>query len=115
MLRKIWILLVIIVCIAHKAEGRLELICVSEDGRRFAGAESGNRFFAWGFNYDHDDSGRLIEDYWYQEWSTVTEDFKEMKALGANVVRIHPQVAKFMKTATEPNGAALKRLVRFPA
>jgi len=110
--RKIWILLVIIVCITQKAEAELELIRVSEDGRRFVGAESGERFFAWGFNYDHDDSGRLIEDYWHQEWSTVAEDFKEMKALGANVVRIHPQVAKFMKTAKEPNEAALKQLVR---
>jgi hypothetical protein len=90
----------------------LELIHVSADGRHFAGAESRKRFFAWGFNYDHDDSGRLLEDYWHQEWSTVVEDFKEMKALGANVVRIHPQLAKFMKTAKEPDEAALKQLVR---
>ncbi|MDT8302542.1 MAG: cellulase family glycosylhydrolase [Sedimentisphaerales bacterium] len=95
-----------------KAESGLELIRVSEDGRHFVGAESGERFFAWGFNYDHNDSGRLIEDYWCREWPTVTEDFKEMKALGANVVRIHPQVAKFMNTAKEPNEAALKQLVR---
>ncbi len=112
MVRKIWILLVIITCIVHKAEAGLELICLSEDGRRFVGVESGERFFAWGFNYDHDDSGRLLEDYWYKEWPTVVEDFKEMKALGANVVRIHPQLAKFMKTAKEPNEAALKQLVR---
>jgi len=110
--RKIWILLVIIVCIVNKVEAGLELIRLSEDGRRFVGAESGERFFAWGFNYDHDDSGRLLEDYWYEEWSTVVEDFKEMKALGANVVRIHPQVAKFMKTAKDPDEAALKQLVR---
>jgi len=110
--RKIWILLVIITCIVHKAEAGLELICLSEDGRRFVGAESGERFVGWGFNYDHDDSGRLLEDYWYEEWSNVVEDFKEMKALGANVVRIHPQVAKFMKTAKEPDEAALKQLVR---
>ncbi|MCP4257496.1 MAG: glycoside hydrolase family 5 protein [Planctomycetes bacterium] len=109
-MRKIWILFFIIVCITHKADGRLELIRVSKDGRHFAGAESGERFFAWGFNYDHDDSDRLLEDYWNQEWSTIIEDFKEMKALGANVVRIHPQVAKFMKTAKEPNEAALKQL-----
>jgi hypothetical protein len=96
----------------RKTESGLELIRISENGRRFVGAESGERFFAWGFNYDHDDSGRLIEDYWHQEWSTVAEDFKEMKALGANVVRIHPQVAKFMKTAKEPDEAALKQLVR---
>ena len=112
MVRKIWILLVIITCIVHKAEAGLELICLSEDGRRFIGAESGERFVGWGFNYDHDDSGRLLEDYWYEEWPTIAEDFKEMKALGANVVRIHPQVAKFMKTAKEPNEAALKQLVR---
>ena len=112
MIRKIWFLLIILVCIAQKAEVGLELIRVSADGRRFVGAESGERFFAWGFNYDHDDSGRLIEDYWHHEWATVAEDFKEMKALGANVVRIHPQVAKFMKTPKEPNEAALKQLVR---
>ncbi len=45
MVRKIWILLVIITCIVHKAEAGLELIRVSEDGRRFVGAESGDRFF----------------------------------------------------------------------
>ena len=112
MVRKIWILLVIITCIVHKAEARLELICISEDGRRFVHKESGDRFIAWGFNYDHDDSGRLLEDYWQEEWSTVVEDFDEMKSLGANVVRIHPQLAKFMKTAKEPNEAALKQLVR---
>jgi len=111
-LRKIWILLIIITCIVHKAEAGLELIHLSEDGRRFVGAESGERFVGWGFNYDHDDSGRLLEDYWYEEWPTVVEDFKEMKALGANVVRIHPQLAKFMKTAKGPNEAALKQLVR---
>jgi len=135
--RKIWILFVIMVFIIAgcrhesgdsstatdilktemrmplcRTEGGLELIRVSGDGRHFVGAESGERSFAWGFNYDHDDSGRLLEDYWHQEWSTIVEDFKEMKALGANVVRIHPQVAKFMKTAKEPEEAALKQLVR---
>jgi hypothetical protein len=93
-------------------DARLEFIRLSEDGRRFVGAESGERFVGWGFNYDHDDSGRLLEDYWYEEWSTVVEDFKEMKSLGANVVRIHPQLAKFMKAAKEPDEAALKQLVR---
>jgi len=112
MIRKIWFLLIILVSVAQKAESGFERIHVSTDGRHFIGAESGERFFAWGFNYDHDESGRLIEDYWYEEWPTVAEDFNEMKTLGANVVRIHPQVAKFMKTAEEPNETALKQLVR---
>ena len=29
----------------------------------------------WGFNYDHDEAGRLIEDYWDAEWAKVEEDF----------------------------------------
>jgi len=133
-MRKIWIFLVITILViagckkresedsstatdtpkteVRKIEGGPELVHVSEDGRHFVGVESGKRFFAWGFNYDHDDAGRLIEDYWHEEWAIIIEDFKEMKALGANVVRIHPQVAKFMKTAKEPNEAALKQLVR---
>jgi hypothetical protein len=97
--------------VAHKAAG-LELIRVSADGGNFIGAESGQRFFAWGFNYDHDDSSRLLEDYWQKEWPTVVEDFEEMKALGANVVRIHLQVAKFMNSPKEPNETALNQLVR---
>jgi len=112
MVRKISILFIIIAFIAHKAEASLELVRVSKDGKNFVGEESGKRFFAWGFNYDHDDSGRLPEDYWYQEWLTVKEDFREMKALGAIVVRIHLQITKFMKTAKEPDEAALKQLVR---
>ncbi len=97
---------------ASAAEAKLELIRASEDGSHFVCAESGAKFVAWGFNYDHDASGRLLEDYWYQEWSTVVEDFKETKALGANVVRIHLQVAKFMDGPAEPNETALGRLAR---
>jgi len=97
---------------ASAAEAELELIRPSEDGSHFVCAQSGAKFVAWGFNYDHDASGRLLEDYWHQEWSTVVEDFKEMEALGANVVRIHLQVAKFMKGPGEFNEAALGQLAR---
>jgi hypothetical protein len=44
-------------------------------------------FVPWGFNYDHDEKGRLIEDYWEKEWQKVEADFAQMKKLGANVVR----------------------------
>jgi hypothetical protein len=88
------------------------LVCLSEEGLDFVYSESGTRFVAWGFNYDHDVSGRLLEDYWQTEWSTVVEDFQEMKALGANVVRVHPQLGKFMATADRPNEGALERLGR---
>jgi hypothetical protein len=77
---------------------------------RFLQAGTGERFLAWGFNYDHDDAGRLLEDYWENEWPTVAEDFLEMKAMGANVVRVHLQLGRFMETADRPDRAALNRL-----
>ncbi len=39
-------------------------------------------------------------------------DFAEMRQLGANVVRIHLQVGKFMQSPSEPNGASLDQLGR---
>jgi hypothetical protein len=94
------------------AKVNLEPIQPSKDRNGFIRAGSGNKFIVWGFNYDHDDAGRLLEDYWNKEWPTVVEDFKEMKALGANTVRIHLQMAKFMQTPTEPNQAAFDQLAR---
>jgi len=91
---------------------RLEWIRPSQDGIHFVHAQSGTRFVAWGFNYDHDDAGRLLEDYWQKDWPTVAEDFREMKALGANVVRIHLQTAKFMKSPTQPDKASIAHLAR---
>lgn len=89
---------------------QLERIRVAADGKRFVLAESGQEFRPWGFNYDHDRQGRLLEDYWKAEWTTVVADFEEMKRLGANVVRVHLQFAAFMKDADEPNPEALERL-----
>ncbi|NNJ24466.1 cellulase family glycosylhydrolase [Alienimonas chondri] len=85
-----------------------ERIRVSEGGSRFL---AGDRpFVPWGFNYDHDRDGRLIEDYWHEEWPTVREDFAEMRQLGANVVRVHLQLGRFMETAERPNAENLARL-----
>src|ERR1700733_13065135 len=37
---------------------------------------------------DRDYRRRLLEEYWSTEWPTVEQDFREMKKLGANVVRV---------------------------
>ena len=95
-----------------RAEIGLAWIRLSEDGTQFVSADSGERFVAWGFNYDHDDTGRLLEDYWVEHWPAVADDFKEMKALGANLVRIHLQVARFMTAPDRPNERALRQLTR---
>lgn len=101
--------------ITHTAAASLEWIQVAKDQRSFVREKSGQKFVPWGLNYDHQEgSGRLIEDYWDKEWATIAEDFREMKQLGANVVRIHLQFGKIMAAADTPNKnslAQLKRLV----
>ena len=93
-------------------EVQLESIRTSKKKDKFVLSKSGAEFLAWGVNYDRDDGGRLLEDYWLKEWATVVEDFKEIKGLGANVVRVHLQIAKFMKTSKELDQTSLKQLTR---
>ena len=90
----------------------LEHIRVSDDGTHFVHGASAERFIVWGVNYDHDGPGRLLDEYWIDEWETVVRDFREIKALGANCVRIHLQVGKFMDAPDKPNAAALKQLAQ---
>ena len=90
----------------------LPLIRPSPDNTHFILSSTGKPISIWGFNYDRDDSGRLLEDYWADEWETVVEDFREMKALNANVVRVHLQLARFMSAPDQPNAENLRRLAR---
>ena len=90
----------------------LDRIRVSDDKTHFVRGAGGARIEMWGFNYDRDDAGRLLEDYWATEWEAVVEDFREMKALGANVVRVHLQLGRFMKDADESDAENLERLSR---
>jgi len=89
---------------------KLEVVRVSKDGMGFVLEPSCKKFTPWGFNYDHDARGRLIEDYWADEWETVKTHFGQMRQLGANVVRVHLQFGKFMAAADRPNAKALDRL-----
>ena len=93
-------------------------IRLAPDGRGFVAGEPAAVFCPLGFNYDHDEQGRLIEDYWHDEWAKVEADFAEMRELGANLVRVHLQFAKFMEapeTAREPALRQLDRLVDLAA
>ncbi len=88
----------------------MQRVGVSRDKNGFVLEPSGKRFVVWGFNYDHDQAGRLIEDYWNVDWPKVELDFQAMKMMGANVVRIHLQVGKFLDGPDTPNKRALDRL-----
>jgi hypothetical protein len=88
----------------------LERIIVSPDSHGFILAKAKQTFRPWGFNYGN--RGRLMEDFWYRDWATFADDFAKMKALGANVVRVHLQYGKFMSTADKPNVAVFRQLSR---
>lgn len=91
---------------------RLERIQVSADSRYFVGEKTGRRFTPLGFNYDHDEFFRLLEDYWHDEWAKVKKDFADMRAAGANIVRIHLQMAKFFLAPDALNERELQQLDR---
>ena len=97
-------------CAIPVAAADLPWIVVSPDQKGFVNEATGTPFVPWGFNYDHDESGRLIEDYWETDWDKVVRDFRSMKGLGANVVRIHIQLGKFMTGPRSPDREALHRL-----
>ncbi len=113
-----WLLLLCLLCnwvpVSQRPaiSAEMKMIRVSEDQRKFVLEEENSKFIPWGFNYDHDEKGRLLEDYWDAEWPKVEEDFREMKELGANVVRIHLQIGKFMREPDRPNDTALDQLNR---
>ena len=90
-------------------------VAVGKDKKTFVLDPSGKKFIPWGFNYDHDEQGRLLEDYWDSEWARVEQNFREMKGLGANVVRIHLQLGKFLEAPDKPNEKALGRLAKLLA
>lgn len=96
-------------CAGPAATG-LARIGIAADGNSFVETRTGTRFVCWGFNYDHDGDGRLIEDYWHEQWDTVVADFREMKDLGANVVRIHLQTGRFMKDRKTADPRELQQL-----
>lgn len=103
---------VLVVCLSIsdvQAES-IEPIRVSEDGRGFVRGAAGDKVVIWGVNYDHDHQGRLLDEYWVDDWESVVADFREIRELGANCVRIHLQFGKFMAAADKPNDAALQQL-----
>ncbi|MGO8928708.1 MAG: cellulase family glycosylhydrolase [Limisphaerales bacterium] len=88
----------------------MERIVVAPEGKGFTTAQSRHRFVPWGMNYGN--AGRLLEDFWDKEWPTLAGDFRELKELGANVVRVHLQFGKLMVAQDQTNPAALKQLRR---
>lgn len=89
---------------------------VGFDDEKYFIDERGYRFFPWGLNYTYTAEIGLIDDDLYSEeaWWIIDSDFAEMKALSANVVRVHLQYHRFMLDPSTPDMdafAAIDRLV----
>jgi hypothetical protein len=95
-------------CVSPPTRSRMERVIVRGD--KFVLENSKKPFVPWGMNYGN--HGRLMEDFWDTEWETFAEDFRELKALGSNVVRVHLQYGKFMSGPDTANPAATAQLKR---
>lgn len=82
---------------------------ISDDGKSFVLGDTGQAYVPWGFNFVGDFE-RIVEEYWADDWASVEEDFREMRRLGANVVRLHLQVGTYMKGPQDVDQAELDRL-----
>lgn len=105
-------LMVLLLFSIFSIRAELPWVKVSPSGVGFVASDTQKPFSSWGFNYDHDAQGRLIEDYWDDEWDKVDRDFRDMKRLGANLVRIHLQFNQFVTSAKTTNGTNLDRLAK---
>lgn len=106
------LILTIALSSAAAAPPVLEPIVVDQTGRGFIHQNSQRPFRPWGFNYDHDVEGRLLEDYWHDDWPKVQRHFQAMRELGANVVRIHLQFGRFCPQPETVSERELDRLVQ---
>jgi len=100
-----------ILFINTSSEEKYNLSPIHVQGKNFVDA-NGNAFIPWGVNYTNTDQLRLVDDNWNDPatWEIIKQDFREMKALGVNIVRIHLQYNRFMTDAVTPNQQALSRL-----
>lgn len=92
------------------ATAAMDPVRVAPDNKGFVLQDSGKPFIPWGFNYGCTD--KLIEECWDTHWPKIERDFRDMRLLGANVVRIHLQFGKFMDAPDRPNAAALDHLAK---
>ena len=89
----------------------LPKVRVSGDGRHFVLGDSGQVFVPWGFNY-LGEFGKLTEETWDTDWPRVERDFRGMRKLGANVVRVHLQFGTYMTGPDRFDAGQLDRLKR---
>jgi hypothetical protein len=98
---------------AEPSSREMPRVRVSDGGAGFVLSGTNQPFVPWGFNY-LGQFKRLAEDDWDTEagWNRIEKDFREMRRLGANVVRWHLQFETYMEAADQPDVEQLARLKR---
>lgn len=96
--------------LAGCATPRLPTVGISADQKGFVLQPSGERFVPWGHNYASTDLMERLE----QDPGRVERDFADLRAAGTTVVRVHPEMPRFLlgPDQADPRGiATLKRLL----
>lgn len=75
----------------------------------FMDTKTGNKFFPYGVNYDHNSDFLLIENFW-DKTDEIDRVFKEIKQMGFNIVRIHLQQFVFQCAVDKFSQEALLKL-----
>ena len=105
-----WLPVLLILVTGCSLTRSIDPIAISPGSQAFIHANSKQPFKPLGFNYDRNWKMELIEEYWHSRWDEVASDFAEMKALGANIVRVHLQFHQFVESPSRVNEANLARL-----
>ena len=95
------------VCLAvgsHAAA--VESVAIAVDGGSFVLQPSGGRYVPWGHNYASTDILKRLAD----DPARVVRDFAEMKAAGATVVRVHPEMPRVLPGPGQVDPKALEQL-----
>lgn len=95
-------------------EGGLERVRPTSDGGGgFVGTRTGAPFTPFGHNYGPTFED-LIDDAWEDPavFRGIVADLVELRQLGTNTLRLHPQFNRFMLDPATPDPAAFDRLVR---
>lgn len=100
--------------LAPAPDGGLERVRpTAAGGGSFVGDRTGTTFTPFGHNYGPTFSD-LIDDDWQDPavFRGIVADLVELRQLGTNTLRLHPQFNRFMLDQDTPDPAAFDRLVR---
>lgn len=87
----------------------MQWIGISDDGQGFALSDSGKPFIPWGFNYDREGDGQLLEDYRDDRWPKVESGFvpeRIAEELDFIAFHIYPETGKLDEAMVTLHGFA---------